>query len=208
MKKVLFAEDHSIVIRGMKILFEREFNGYKLDVVHNSTDLMNSLKTNEYELAIIDLHLEDGDTLHLITAILNLYPELNVLVFSGNPEELYAQKLYNEGVKGYLSKQTNDEEIVFALKQLLEGKRYMSENFKKFLLTKNTSTASPFDKLTQREMEVLNLMVQGKRPFQICQELNLQASTVATYKVKLFAKLQVSNILELSQLMNNYKQSI
>lgn len=208
MKKVLFAEDHSIVIRGMKVIFETEFNGFELNVVHNSIDLMNFLKMNEYELAIIDLHLEDGDTLHLLTTILNLYPDLNILVFSGNPEELYAQKLYNEGVKGYLSKQTTDDEIVFALKQLLEGKRYMSENFKKFLLTKNNSTASPFDKLTQREMEVLNLMAQGKRPFQICQELNLQASTVATYKVKLFAKLQVSNILELNQLMNNYKMSI
>lgn len=206
MKKVLFAEDHSIVVRGMKMLFEREFADYSLEVVHNSTDLMNYLKGNEYELAIIDLHLEDGDTLHLITTILNLYRNLRVLIFSANPEELYAQKLYNEGVQGYLSKQTSDDEIIFALKQLLEGKRYMSEKFKKFLLTKNESgTGNPFEKLTQREMEVLNLLVKGKRPIEICRELNLQPSTVATYKLKLFDKLNVKNVLELSQLMNNYK---
>jgi len=209
MKKVLFAEDHSIVVRGMKMLFEREFTDYKLEVVHNTTDLMNYLKSNEYELAIIDLHLEDGDTLHLITTILNLYKNLNVLIFSGNPEELFAQKLYNEGVKGYLSKQTNDDEIIFALKQLLEGKRYMSENFKKFLLTKNEAGINnPFEKLTQREMEVLNLLIKGKRPIEICKELNLQPSTVATYKLKLFDKLNVKNVLELSQLMNNYKSFI
>lgn len=206
MKKVLFAEDHSIVVRGMKMLFEREFPDYTLEVVHNTTDLMNYLKNNQYELAIIDLHLEDGDTLHLITTILNLYRNLNVLIFSGNPEELFAQKLYNEGVKGYLSKQTNDDEIVFALKQLLEGKRYMSENFKKFLLTKNDAGSNnPFEKLTQREMEVLNLLVKGKRPIEICRELNLQPSTVATYKLKLFDKLNVKNVLELSQLASNYK---
>ena len=208
MKKVLFAEDHSIVIRGMKMIFEREFSGYTLDVLHNSNDLMNGLKNNEYELAIIDLHLEDGDTLHLISAIRKLYPALNVLVFSGNPEELYAQKLYMEGVNGYLSKQTSDDEIIFALKQLLEGKKYMSENFKKFLLTKDASSGNPFDRLTQREMEVLNLMVQGKRPFEIGQELNLQPSTVATYKIKLFTKLNVKNVLQLDQLMKNYKTLI
>lgn len=208
MKRVLFAEDHSIVIRGMKFLFEREFSNYQLEPVHNSIDMMNALKTNEYELAIIDLHLDDGDTLHLISTLLKLYPTLNVLVFSGNPEELYAQKLYGEGVKGYLNKQTADEEIVFALRQLLEGKRYMSENFKRFLLTKKDTPENPIDKLTQREMEVLNLMVQGKRSSEICRELNLQASTVATYKAKLFSKLQVTNIIELSTLLEGYKKSV
>jgi DNA-binding NarL/FixJ family response regulator len=208
MKKVLFAEDHSIVIRGMKILFEREFSQYQLDVVHNSIDMMNALKTNSYELAIIDLHLDDGDSLHLISTLLKLYPTLNVLVFSGNPEQIYAQKLYAEGVKGYLSKQTADEEIVFALKQLLDGKRYMSENFKKMLLAKKDAPENPIDKLTQREMEVLNLMVQGKRSSDICKELNLQASTVATYKVKLFSKLQVTNIIELSKLLESYKKPV
>jgi DNA-binding NarL/FixJ family response regulator len=205
MMKVLFAEDHSIVIRGMKILFERELRSYQLDVVHNSIDMMNALKSQQYELAIIDLHLDDGDTLHLISVLLKLYPALNILVFSGNPEQLYAQKLYKEGVKGYLSKQTSDEEIVYALKQLLDGKRYMSENFKRMLLEKKDAPENPIDKLTQREMEVLNLMVQGKRSSDICKELNLQASTVATYKVKLFSKLQVTNIIELSKLLENYK---
>ena len=190
----------------MKIIFETEFSDYSLDIVSNSSDLMNALKKNKYQLAIIDLQLEDGDTLHLITDIRSLYADLNILIFSGNPEELYAQKLYNKGVKGYLNKQTNDSEIIYALRQLLEGKTYMSENFKRFLLLrKDPSFDNPFDKLSQREMEVLNLMIQGKRPSEICKELNLQASTVATYKTKLFAKLQINNVLELKQLVSNYK---
>ena len=208
MKKVLFAEDHSIVIRGMKMIFEREFKEYSLDIVHNSVDLMKALKNNQYELAILDLHLEDGDTLHLIGTILNIYSKLNVLVFSANPEELYAQKLYNEGIKGYLSKQSSDEEIISALTQLLEGRRYMSETFKEFLVTKKSNLSNPFDKLTQREMEVLNLIIKGKRPMEICQELNLQSSTVATHKVNIFTKLNVKNVLELNQLVNNYKKNI
>ena len=206
MKKVLFAEDHSIVIRGMKILFETEFNTYGLDIVNNTSDLMNYLNKNVYNVAIVDLQLEDADTLHLITDIRNLYPDLNILIFSGNPEELYAQKLYNLGVKGYLSKQATDAEIIYALHQLFEGKTYMSETFKNFLLrSKDPAFESPFSKLSQREMEVLNLMIQGKRSSEICRELNLQASTVATYKAKVFAKLGVNNVLELKQLVSNFK---
>jgi DNA-binding NarL/FixJ family response regulator len=205
-KKVLFAEDHSIVIRGMKIIFETEFPEHSLDIVSSTSELMNSLKKNKYQLAVIDLQLEDGDTLHLITDIRNLYVDLPVLIFSANPEELYAQKLYNKGIKGYLNKQTNDAEIIYALRQLFEGKTYMSENFKRcLLLRKDPAFENPFDRLSQREMEVLNLMVQGKRPSEICKELNLQASTVATYKTKLFTKLQISNVLELKQMVNNYK---
>ena len=206
MNKVLFAEDHSIVIRGMKILFETEFNTYSLDIVNNTSDLMNYLKKNVYHVAIVDLQLEDADTLHLITDIRNLYPDLNILIFSGNPEELYAQKLYNQGVRGYLSKQATDAEIIYALHQLFEGKTYMSETFKNFLLrSRDPANESPFSKLSQREMEVLNLMMQGKRSSEICRELNLQASTVATYKAKLFTKLGVNNVLELKQLVSNYK---
>jgi DNA-binding NarL/FixJ family response regulator len=205
MKKVLLAEDHSIVIKGMTIIFETEFVDYNFNVVSNSSDLMNALKKDRYQLAIIDLQLEDGDTLHLVTDILRLYPDLNILIFSGNPEELYAQKLYNKGVKGYLNKQTKDSEIIFALRQILDGKTYVSENFKRFLLRKDEGVKNPFDKLSPREMEVLNLMLQGKRSLEICRELNLQKSTVATYKAKLFTKLQITNVLELKQLVNNYK---
>lgn len=206
MKKILFAEDHSIVVKGMRIILEAEFTDWSLDVVSNSSELMRALKRNHYTLAIIDLHLEDGDTLHLITDIRNLYTELNILVFSANPEELYAQQLYNKGVKGYLNKQTNDGEIVHALRQLLDAKTYMSENFKRFLLLRREPNfENPFDRLSQREMEVLNLMIRGLRPSEICRELNLQASTVATYKAKLYTKLQVSNVLDLKQMVDNFK---
>jgi DNA-binding NarL/FixJ family response regulator len=205
MKKVLFAEDHSIVIMGMNLIFQTEFSDYQLDIVSHTPDLMKAIKKDKYELAIIDLQLEDGDTFHLIADIRKLYPDLNVLVFSSHPEELYAQKLFNEGVKGYLNKQTKNTEIIHALRQLLEGKAYMSDNFKKFLLLKeNPDFENPFETLSQREREVLNLLIKGKRSSQICKELNLQKSTVATYKAKLFSKLKVDNVLELKKLVGNW----
>lgn len=207
MKKALLAEDHSIVIRGMHILFETEFADHSLDVVKNSSSLLEALENNTYDLVIIDLQLEDGNTLPLISNILNLYPQLNILIFSGNSEDLYAQKLYKDGVKGYLYKQSSDSHIIEAIKTTIDGKIYMSEKFKETLFSEPTNTIleNPFSKLSPKEMEVANLMKQGKRPSEICRELNLQSSTVATYKMKLFTKLNISNVIELNQLFINYQ---
>ena len=207
MKKVLLAEDHSIVIKGLKLTFETEFPGYALDIVKTSVDLMKALKATPYPMAIIDLQLEDGDTLHLITDLIRLYSELHVLVFSANPEALYAQKLYNAGVRGYLNKQSPDEEVVDAIRLILAGKTYLSENFKNIITSRKygATTENPFEKLSDRETEVLNLLVSGKKPSEICQELNLQASTVATYKMKIFTKLNVKNVIELTQLTSNFR---
>jgi DNA-binding NarL/FixJ family response regulator len=207
MKKVLLAEDHSIVIKGLKITFETEFAAYQLQIVKSSVDLMKVLRNEGYDMAIIDLHLEDGDTLHLISDVIRIYPELRILVFSGNPEELYAQKLYNAGIKGYLNKQSPDEEVIDAIRQILNGKTYLSDNFKDIITSRKYASTkeNPFDKLSHREIEVLNLLITGKKPSEICQELNLHASTVATYKMKIFTKLRVKNVIELTQLTSNFR---
>ena len=205
---VLLAEDHSIVIRGIKILFETEFTNYNLEIVSTGCGLMNLLKTKTYQLAIIDLQLLDGDTLHVIKDISALYPKLNMLIFTANAEEIYAQRLYQEGIKGYINKQETEHEILTAIRTTLEGKFYISESYKHLLLTKdqNYNVQNPFSKLSMRELEIVKLLLQGKRSQEICNELNLQPSTISTFKQKIFTKLNISNVLELNLLSNNFNK--
>ena len=207
MKKVLLAEDHSIVIKGMRLIFETEFAGYQLEVARSISGLTSMLKAEQYGLAIIDLQLEDGNTTNLIADILGGYPDLNILVFTGNPEELYAQRLYQAGIKGYLNKRTEDREIIVALHLIMEGKTYVSEHFKNYLLSRshNDKYDNPFERLTIREMQVVYLLIQGKRPFEICRDLQIQPSTTATYKLKIFNKLNISNTMELKELADAFR---
>jgi two-component system invasion response regulator UvrY len=204
--KVILAEDHSIVIRGIKIMFETEFPNYALDVVKTGNELLSSLKKNTYQLAIIDLQLLDGDTLHLLKNILNIYENLNILVFTANSEEIFAHNLYKEGIKGFLNKQAPDAEVLTAIKTTLEGKIYLSDNYKNILFSNevNKKTQNPFLSLSQRELEIINLLLQGKRTQDICNELNLQPSTISTFKSKIFTKLNVTNVIELSILAKNF----
>jgi len=208
--KILLAEDHAIVIAGMEEIFESEFGDCELDIVKSGMDLMESLKREHFRMAIIDLSLSDGDSMHLITDIRNIYPDLPIIVFSGHPEEIYAQHLYQAGIKGYLSKVAQDDEIVIAVRQVLDGKTYISENYKNFLLARSLKldpSGNPFAALSLREMEVSVLLIQGKRPMEICQELNLRPSTVSTYKINIFTKLNIKNVMELKQLMDNYRRA-
>ena len=89
----------------------------------------------------------------------------------------------------------------------MQGNIYVSEKFKSALLTetRNPAHTNALEKLTSREMDVANLMQQGKKPSEICRELNLQSSTVATYKMKIFSKLSISNVIELKQLFLNFQ---
>ena len=207
MKKVLIIEDHSIVIKGLKIIFEKEFVGYSPDIVSSMAEMMKALKNNDYCLAILDMQLEDGVSLNIIPDVIKLYPSLAILIFTGYPEEVYAQRLFSYGVKGYLNKNSEEREIIYALHTILAGKTYFSENYKNILLGKNEnprSSENPFDLLSQRELETALLMLQGKRSSEICSELNIQPSTVTTYKIKIFTKLGVNNVVDLERLANIY----
>ena len=207
MKKILIVEDHSIVIKGLKIIFEKEFVGYSPDIVSSMAEMMKAFKNNDYSLVILDMQLEDGVSLNIIPDVIKLYPSLDILIFTGYPEEVYAQRLFSYGVKGYLNKNSEEREIIYALHTILAGKTYFSENYKNILLGKNEngySTGNPFDLLSQRELETALLLLQGKRSSEICSELNIQPSTVTTYKIKIFTKLGVNNVVDLERLANVY----
>ena len=203
----MIVEDHSIVIKGLKIIFEKEFVGYSPDIVSSMAEMMKALKNNDYCLTILDMQLEDGVSLNIIPDVIKLYPSLAILIFTGYPEEVYAQRLFSYGVKGYLNKNSEEREIIYALHTILAGKTYFSENYKNILLGKNEngySTGNPFDLLSQRELETALLLLQGKRSSEICSELNIQPSTVTTYKIKIFTKLGVNNVVDLERLANVY----
>lgn len=201
-------EDHSVVMKGFRLIFERECSSYSLDVVRSIAEMMKALKRQEYTMAVIDIQLEDGLSINILPDVIKLYPQLNILMFTGYSEDLYAQRLFNMGVKGFLNKHSEESEIAYALHQVLGGKMYYSEDFTNSMMSKTEvqrSEKNPFSQLSQREMEVALLLLQGKRISHICSELNLHSSTVTTYKIKIFTKLEVDNVVDMERLAVLYQ---
>ncbi|MEQ1675908.1 MAG: response regulator transcription factor, partial [Chitinophagaceae bacterium] len=134
--------------------------------------------------------------------ILNLYKDLKVLVFSANPEEIVALPLYVKGIRGYLGKESDDEEIVAAIKSVLDGNIYISNRLKRHILkTSDSESMETLDTLTETELKIVTMLMQGRRVMEISAALNLKPSTISNSKKKIFQKLKVENVMQIQQLM-------
>jgi DNA-binding NarL/FixJ family response regulator len=206
MINVLIADDHSIVITGLKISLSQKYS-CKVDTASNGDEAFKQVKANNYDLAILDVNMPGTDTSNLIHQLLSLKNNLRILVFSMYPEEFYAKKFLKMGVKGYLSKDSSKEEILLAIDTVLNDKIYLSEKviskFSKYVI--NNTPDNVFELLSVRELEVARHLFKGIRLNEICELMNLHPSTVGTHKARIFEKLGVENIVELRELaqLNN-----
>lgn len=206
MKRFLLVDDHTVVRSGVKILLSGIFNPSVIDEAGDGETVVNLLKEHSYDLIIMDIQMPNTDTLGLMEYIHVKLPATKVLVFSMSAENIYAKRFLKAGARGFVSKDASLDEIIKAINQVLDNKRYISptliESLTEDLLFDKTD--NPFDKLSRRELEITLLLLSGQTVSGISQSLNLQLSTVGTHKARLFEKLQVTNLLELKELATIY----
>ena len=150
--------------------------------------------------------MPDTDSFGLVSNIISLKPEANILMFSMNAEEIYAKKYLQLGAKGYLSKASSEAEIKIALDNVINAKRYISPSlnqaFTEEVLGKKSS--NPFDDLSPRQFEIVLHLIRGESLAEICHALNLHTSTIGTHKARIFEKLHCSNIIDIRDLAKVY----
>ena len=204
--KILIADDHEMVRRGIKYVINHHFIGTSIAEVTNGNDIFKAVVKQTFDLLIMDFKMPDTDTLSLISTVRLKATDMKILVFSMYPEELMAKRVLNLGAMGYLEKDAPETEFVKAVQLILNGERYVSPKITKQLIEQAVSgeAFTVFDALSDREFEVMMLLLNGKNLQEISKTINLHNSTVATYKTRLFQKLEVNNMVELMQLATNY----
>jgi len=204
---ILIADDHAVIRTGMKYLLARHFNEVETGEADACSTLMAEVQKGRFTHLILDMQLGDCNSMDIIPQILEQYPDLSVLIYTMSPEAIYGKRLLQMGVSGFLSKQEDEETLVKALSLFLKGELYMSEELRKNFLPeqgKENQPANPFHELSEREMMVLRLLLQGLRVKEISNRLDLKMSTVATYKVRIFEKLNVNNLADMHRLADVY----
>jgi len=209
MKKFLLVDDHDVVRSGVKRLLAEIFN---LSDIHEAGDgdgAVEKIKQNSYDLILMDIQMPKTDTLGLLEYIVVKDPEAKVLIFSMSSESIYAKRFLKAGAKGFISKEASLDELITAIDLILNGRMYISENLTQSLAVASFSGEpnNPFNKLSAREFEIATLLLSGQSATDITKSLNLQSSTVGTHKLRLFEKLGVTNLLELSELARSYDMS-
>lgn len=207
MLNVLIADDHSIVRFGLKQIIAASFAPANFTEAASFDEVVEQVGLKTFDLLILDINLPGGNNLMMLDSVRLRQPSIKILMFSAFDEKLYAIKYLQAGADGFLEKSSPDTEVKNAISTLLNNEKYMSAATRQQLLNKinNDAPLNPLAGLSSREIDVMNLLMKGTSVARIAEMLNLHISTVSTYKTRVFAKLEVSNIVELLQKVDLYK---
>jgi two-component system invasion response regulator UvrY len=199
MLNILIAEDHGIVRVGIIILIKELFTAVKIEETSNFNTTLKMLGEKKYDLLILDISIAGGNAFSMIELARLRQKDLSILVFSSYDEELYALRFLESGANGYVAKKASTDEIKIAIKKVIEKKSYVSRLVHEQLLTsfKNKSNTG-ITSLSNRELEIIRLLITGIGTKETGKILNLQKNTISTYKARIFKKLEVNNIIELA----------
>lgn len=200
--KIFIVDDHPIVRKGLAQLINQEPDMVICGEAENAQNALELLKKIRPDLAIVDISLQGIDGIELIKKIKVRDANLPILVVSMHDESLFAERALRVGAKGYIMKQEAIEKMMEAIRRVLKGEVYVSERVsativKKFIDGKAENTRSPMEVLSNRELEVFQLIGQGFGTRQIAQELNVSIKTVESYRANIKEKLNLKNATEL-----------
>ena len=202
---LLIADDHVIIRRGLKFLLETHFGKFNIVETDSSKGILSSLAKHQFTHLILDMQLADGNLLEIFQEIKQQNPHLPILIYSMSPEDIFAKRLNNLGASGYLNKQSSEEEVVKAMELFFTGRKYVSQKY--FDLQHSAAKGksdNPFSNLSERETEVLLLLLKGKSVKEIASYFDLKSNTVATFKARIFDKIGVNNLMDLQNSARAY----
>lgn len=202
--RILLADDHAVVRFGIAQLINRQED---MEVCGEEADASHALTAIEKlkpDLVIADISLKDSSGLELMRNLKVQYPKLAVLVLSVHDESIYAEMAFRAGALGYLMKGAEVDTILTAIRRVLGGNIYVSEALGTKMLQKQIrgqgdTLVSPAENLSDRELEVFQLIGRWKGTRQIADELHLSVKTIEYYREQLKKKLGLANATELTQ---------
>jgi len=193
---ILIADDHSMIRKGMKLYLQFNLDCTDITEVSSCNELMTELGKKKFTHLILDIILTDGSTLEVIPDIREAYPEIELLIFSMQPQDIYGQALEEYGIRYYISKTSDEEEIISSLHKFLQNETPAP--------SPTHNTVNPFKTLARRELEVLHYVLKGADTKEIAEILNLKMNTVFTLETCIYEKTNAGNIKELIELATLY----
>lgn len=198
---VVIADDHGAVRLGLKYMIREWMPESRISYAKDMPELTALLDAASPDVIVLDINLPGGNNFQVVRQLKKKHPHTRVLVFSAYNEMLYALRYIDAGADGYLQKDGDEEDFREALNTVCRGRKYLSPKMRDYLLERRSGNVeqleNPLASLSDREMEVCQLLVTGKGVSEIANELDLHTSTVGTYKSNIYAKLAVQNISEL-----------
>lgn len=197
--KVLIADDHAVVRRGLREILEENFPDLTVGEAASTAETMDAVRRERWDIVLLDLKMPGRGGLEVLRDLRVTRPKLPVLVLTVHPVEQYGIRALKAGAAGYITKESAPDELVGAVKKVLAGGRYVPPALCETLAVSLTTGAkpAPHEALSHREFQVLCMLASGKTIKQIAIELSLSAKTIATYRTRVLQKLNLRTTAEL-----------
>jgi DNA-binding NarL/FixJ family response regulator len=198
--RILIADDHAVVRRGLKQILADHFRKADFGEAANVRDALVLIRRERWDAVVLDITMPGRSGLEALKEIREARPRLPVLVLSMHPEDQFAVRVLRSGAAGYMTKESAPEELVGAIEKVLAGGRYVSaalaEKMASYLAVDTPNL--PHENLSDREFVVLRMIASGKTVSHIAAELSLSVKTVSTYRVRILEKMNMTTNAELT----------
>ncbi len=199
--KILICDDHKIVREGLRQILLQLNTISLITEAGNGNEALYLLKTEVFDIVLLDVSLPDRNGLEVLQLIKEKWPSTNVLMLSMHPQEQYAIRALTLGASGYLTKDTASEELLFAVKNVSEGRKYISQSLAEDLAHyfQKDSNRPRHEILSGREFEIMIRLANGIPLLEIGNELFISSKTVSTYRSRIMQKMEFTKNSELTR---------
>lgn len=207
MKRILIADDHEVVRRGLKWILQDHFHKVEIGEAVTAREALARLKDRKWDLLLLDLSLPDRSGLEVLGEVSRADLDLPILVLSAAPEEDFAVRALRSGAAGYLSKQNAGEQVISAVSKVLAGGTYVSAAVAEKLAAelKQGASQAPHEQLSEREFEVLRLIALGRTVKEIAGDMCLSEKTVGTYLLRIKKKTGLATPVQITRYALSHK---
>lgn len=207
MLRILIADDHYLIRRGLRQLIEETLPGTQVDEAEDGPKTLVAARKQKYDVIVLDISMPGKDGLDLVRDLKDIEPSTHVLILSIQPEEQYALRAFRLGASGCLNKSADPSELIVAVKTMIAGRRYVSARTQELMLEEVTGTGSelPHERLSDREYQVFRMLAGGKTIGEISEVLALSVKTVSTYRARILEKMSLENNAQLTHYAFKHK---
>jgi len=199
MKRILLADDHSFIRRGLIQILKDEYPAIEITEVADGESIIKEVTFHDFDLVISDLDMPGITGLNALEQIQLIKPHLPVLILSVFTEDLYAVRVLKAGGAGYMNKNAAPFELINAVRRIAMGKKYITPEIAEKLLINVDTSKRPHELLTNRELDILKLLAEGKTVTQVAQSLSSALTTVSTHRSRILEKLGLTTNSELTR---------
>lgn len=207
-KNILLVDDHLVVRKGVEMILNANIQNATVYNAEDYDQAKEILETINIDLILLDININGTENIKIMKEIKAINSQVKILIFSSHEESQYGLRYIQNGADGYLNKFCSEEVILNAVNEILLKGVFYSDEIKEKLIEKGKkrSSKASIDILSNREFEIAQLLINGYGNLEISNKLNIQMSTVSTYKNRLFEKLDVNNVVALSELFKSDNQ--